>query len=170
MNVKTINANKNDIIHVVIESPQYSSNKYMYDTELKEFRLKKALPRGTEFPFDFGFVPNTLCNDGEPMQALVLVEGQTYPGCLLTAKVIGVLEATETGKDNKVLRNDRLIAVSVESQLYAGITDLKDLDKNVLIQIEKFFMDYNKYEGRVFKPLRWGGVKVAIKKIHDCKE
>lgn len=170
MNVKTVSTCMSDIIHVVIESPQYSSNKYMYDAELKEFRLKKALPKGTEFPFDFGFIPNTLCDDGEPLQALVLIEGETYPGCLLTARVIGVLEATETAADNKPLRNDRLIAVSIDSYIYKNIQDVKDLDKDRRMQVEHFFKEYNRFENRIFKPLKWSSAAVAWKKIDDCKE
>ncbi|MGN6646006.1 MAG: inorganic diphosphatase [Cytophaga sp.] len=169
MNLKTLKVHKNEIVHVVIETPQYSANKYAYDPDLKIFKLKKTLPLGYEFPFDFGFIPNTVCEDGDPLDVLVLIEGQTYPGCLVSARLVGILEATQTEK-NKAIRNDRLIAVSTESQLYADITDLKELNKNILTQIEKFFIDYNKHEGKVFKPLRWGGVKAAIKKIKDCKE
>ena len=161
---------KSDIVHVVIETPQYSINKYAYDPELKEFSLEKTLPRGNTFPFDFGFVPNTLCTDGEPIDALVLIEGQTYPGCVLAARLIGVLEAIETGDDKKPIRNDRLIAVSIESQLYKNITDVKDLNKTLIHDIEKFFITYNKHEEKVFRPLKWNNARAALKKMQECKE
>jgi len=161
---------KNDIVHVVIETPQYSANKYVYDPELKDFSFKKKLPAGSSFPFDFGFVPNTLCEDGEPIDALILIEGQTYPGCVLAARLIGILEATETGENNKPIRNDRLIAVSIESELYKNIIDIKDLNKNLIHDIEKFFIDYNKHEEKVFKPVKWSNAKAALKKVHTCKE
>ncbi len=169
MNVKSIAAHKNEIVHVVIETPQYSSNKYAYDPELKIFKLKKTLPLGYEFPFDFGFVPNTLCEDGDPLDVLVLIEGQTYPGCLIAARLIGILKASQAEGDKSV-RNDRLVAVSIESKMYEGITDIKQLNKNMLAQIENFFIDYNKQEGKVFKPLKWGDAKSALKKIKECKE
>lgn len=170
MRVKNVQSYKTDIIHVVVETPQYSSSKYAYDPELKEFSLKKTLPQGSAFPFDFGFVPNTLCDDGDPIDALVLVEGETYPGCILAARLVGVLEATETGKNNKPVRNDQLIAVSVESQLYKDIKDVKELNKKITDQIESFFITYNKQEGKIFKPLKWNNARAALKKVHTCKE
>lgn len=170
MRVKSIQPYKSDIIHVVVETPQYSADKYAYDPELKTFSLKKTLPNGSAFPFDFGFVPNTLCDDGDPIDALVLVEGETYPGCVLAARLVGVLEATEAEKNNKPVRNDRLIAISVDSELYKNITDIKELDKKVTDQIEDFFVRYNKYEGKVFKPLKWNNANAARKKVEACKE
>lgn len=164
-----MNAYKKDIVHVIIETPQYSSNKYAYDSELKVFKLKKTLPLGSAFPFDFGFVPNTICEDGDPLDVLVLIEGQTYPGCLVAARLVGILKATQT-EGNKTMRNDRLVAISIESQLYKDITDIRQLNKNMLSQIEHFFIDYNKHENKVFKPLKWGNAKDAFKKIKDCKE
>ncbi len=170
MKLKHTQSYKSDIIHVVVETPQYSLGKYAYDPELKAFSLKKTLAAGNAFPFDFGFVPNTLCDDGDPVDALVLVEGETYPGCILAARLVGVLEAIEVDKDNKPVRNDRLIAVSVESQLYKDITDVKELDKKFIHKIEDFFMSYNKQEGKTFTPLKWNNAKAAHKKVLTCKE
>jgi inorganic pyrophosphatase len=171
MNIENIKPfKKNNIVHVVIETPQYSPNKYAYDPELKIFKLKKTLPLGSEFPFDFGFIPNTICEDGDPLDVLVLIEGQTYPGCLVCSRLVGVLEASQTEKNGKTLRNDRLIAISVESMLYADVFDIKELNKNMVKQIEDFFINYNKQEGKVFKPLKWGGTKSAIKKVKQYKE
>ncbi|ABG58515.1 inorganic pyrophosphatase (PPase) [Cytophaga hutchinsonii ATCC 33406] len=170
MKVRHAQPYKGDIIHVVVETPQYSLEKYAYDRDLKAFSLKKTLPAGSAFPFDFGFVPNTLCDDGDPVDALVLVEGETYPGCILAARLVGVLEAVEADKNNKQVRNDRLIAVSVESQLYKNITDVKELDKKMIHSIEDFFTSYNKQEGRTFKPLKWNNAKAAHKKVLTCKE
>lgn len=169
MKVKNIQSYKNDVIHVVVETPQYSSNKYAYDPELKTFNVQKTLA-GNAFPFDFGFVPNTLCDDGDPIGALVLMEGQTYPGCVLAARLVGILEATETEENHKPVRNDRLIAVSIESRLYDEITDVNELDENTVNKIEEFFIRYNKQEGKVFKPLRWNNAKAAHKKVLVCKE
>jgi len=169
MNTRNIHSHKNEIVHVVIETPQYSTNTYGYDPDLKVFKQKQTLP-GSAFPFDFGFVPNTLCEDGDPLDVLVLIEGQTYPGCLLTTRLIGILEAQQADENAKPIRNDRLIAISVESQLYSDITDVKELDKDMIKQMENFFIDYNKREGRIFKPLRWGNAKLALKKIHACKD
>ena len=170
MKLKTSQACKTDIIYVVVETPQHSSDKYEYNPDLKAFSFKKTLPVGSTFPFDFGFVPNTLCDDGDPIDALVLIEGETYPGCVLATRLVGMLEATETEKDHKPIRNDRLIAVSIESQLYKSITDVKELNKDMIDQIEKFLIAYNKEEGKVFKPLKWNNARAALKKIQTCKE
>lgn len=169
MRLASINPYKNNIVHVVIETPQYSVNQYGYDSEVKDFCLKKTLS-GNTFPFDFGFIPNTLCDDGDPIAALVLMEGQTYPGFIVAARLIGMLKTTEIDENNKPIQNDRLIAVSIESHLYSNIKDVKDLNKNLIRDIEKFFIQYNKHEHKVIKPLKWNNAESAFKKVHACKE
>src|SRR6476661_6718690 len=92
---------KNDLLNVIIETPRNSQNKFNYVPELDLFRLKKALPLGTVFPFDFGFVPNTLAEDGDPVDVLVIMEGSSYPGCLVQCRPIGILKAEQTEKSGK---------------------------------------------------------------------
>src|SRR6202051_786735 len=93
--------NDNLLIQVVIETPKGSRNKYDFDSEEKVFRLKKVLPAGMTFPYDFGFVPRTLADDGDPVNVLVLMDEPAFPGCLLKCRIIGIIEGEQKGKNEK---------------------------------------------------------------------
>src|SRR5947209_2197127 len=101
-------------LYVVIETPKGSRNKYAFDEMKGLYKLKKVLPLGTLFPFDFGFVPSTLGDDGDPLDVLLLMDEPVFPGCLVAARLLGVIEAEQT-EDGETERNDRLIAVSAAS-------------------------------------------------------
>src|SRR6187397_2515854 len=94
-----------DSVKVIIETPQGSRNKFKYDPDLRMFKLSKVLPEGMVFPYDFGFVPSTNGDDGDPVDVLVLMDEPTFPGCLLECRLVGVLEAgqEEKKKKNKTL-------------------------------------------------------------------
>jgi inorganic pyrophosphatase len=98
------------IVHVIIETPKGSRNKYCYEEKTGFFKLKKILPSGMIFPLDFGFIPQTKGGGGDPLDVLIIMEKHTYPGCLLECKIIGVIEATQKEKGKKIIRNDRIIA------------------------------------------------------------
>src|SRR5690349_9995417 len=98
-------------LHIVVETPKASRNKYAYDFRLGMLRLKKVLPVGLVFPFDFGAVPGTEGDDGDPLDVLVLMEEPVPPGCLVEAELVGVIEA-EQSEDGKTERNDRLVAIA----------------------------------------------------------
>jgi len=159
---------KDNVINVVIETPKGSRNKYAYDKELKAFRLKKLLPVGVMFPFDFGYIPNTKGEDGDPIDILVIMDEAAYPGCMVECRLIGVLRAVQSEEEDMV-ENDRLIAVSTLSQIYQDINELEDLNKNVLRQIESFFVYYNTLEDKKFKPKGWGNAKEACHLIKEAK-
>ena len=106
-----------EFVRVVIESPQGARHKLKYDPTTEAFELKKTLPAGMAFPFDFGFIPSTLGGDGDPLDSLVLMEKESFVGCLIGVRVIGVIEAEQT-KDGKATRNDRLITAAVHSLIY----------------------------------------------------
>src|SRR4051794_28861688 len=101
-----------DQLNVIVETPMGCRNKYAYDPELGLFQLRKALPEGMVFPFDFGFVPATQGGDGDPLDVLVITEEAAYPGCLIHARLLGVIEAEQKGK-GKAERNDRLVAAAI---------------------------------------------------------
>jgi len=165
MKINKILAHTNDIVNVVIETPKGSQNKFDYDPKLKIFVLKKSLPMGTVFPFDFGFIPNTRGQDGDPLDALVIMDQPAYPGCLIQCRPLGVLKATQREHNGKEVRNDRFVAISNCSVLYKGIHHIEDLNKGMTAEIENFFIDYNKHEGKKFTPLGWGGIKASMKMI-----
>src|SRR5215216_1233714 len=130
-------------LNVVIDTPKGSRNKYNYDEGLCLFRLGGVLPAGAWFPFDFGFVPSTLGGDGDPLDVLVLMDEPAFPGCLVRARLVGVVEAEQTERDGATERNDRLIGVAAESRLLRHVRALGSLSPDLLEEIEHFFVSYN---------------------------
>jgi inorganic pyrophosphatase len=153
-----------DDLAVVIETPKGSPNKYDYDPDCGAFRLAGVLPDGQYFPYDFGFVPSTLAEDGDPLDVLVLLDAPVPVGCVLTARLIGVIEAEQHEKDGAI-RNDRLLAVATHAHTHQHVKTLNDLRPKQVDEIEAFFVDYNRAKGKKFKPLKRAGPKVAAKLI-----
>jgi len=117
---------KDDLLQVVIETPAGSRNKFAFDPDQSVFALKKVLPAGMVFPYDFGFLPQTLAPDGDPIDVLLLMDEPAYPGCLVASRLIGVIEGEQIDGKKKV-RNDRLVAVANANHMYANIRKLEDL-------------------------------------------
>jgi inorganic pyrophosphatase len=107
---------ESDLLQVVIETPKGSRNKFAFDTDLKIFALTKVLPAGMTFPYDFGFVPPTLAEDGDPTDVLALMDEPAFAGCFLKCRIIGIIEA-EQGSKKKTIRNDHRRGRRTESQL-----------------------------------------------------
>ncbi len=162
-------AEEKGTIDIIIETPRGCRNKYAYDEEAKAFRLTKIMPAGAVFPFDFGFIPNTKGEDGDPLDVLVIMDEAAYPGCIIECRIIGALKAKQTERDGTTVQNDRLIAVSVVSHTYNDITELKNLNKNVQNEIEHFFVSYNSQAGKVFKPEGWADAEEALGLIEKGK-
>jgi len=153
-------------LNVVIETPQGSRNKYDYDEEVRLFCLHHVLPRGATFPFDFGFVPSTQGDDGDPLDVLVLMDQPAFTGCLVHARLIGVIEAEQT-EAGKTLRNDRLLAVAAASQTHSHIDSVEQLPGELLDEIEHFFVSYNAMRDRRFKPIGRKGADRAAALIQE---
>jgi inorganic pyrophosphatase len=147
-------------IHVVIDTPAGSRNKYKYDTELGVFRISRMLPAGAVFPYDFGSIPQTRAPDGDPLDALVLGLAPSFPGCLVTARLVGVLHAQQT-EAGRTIRNDRLIAIGETPVNPARLKQLRSLDPQRLRDIEHFFESYNRRQGRDFRITGRGDRKAA---------
>ena len=147
-------------IDVVIETPKGSRNKYAYDEKERSFRLSKVLPEGMMFPYDFGYVPGTRSEDGDPLDVLVLMDEPTFPGCVVECRLVGVLQA-EQEEENEMKRNDRLIAVASASQTYAGVKDISSLSDTLIRQIEGFFTNYQKLRDVRFAILDRKGATAA---------
>lgn len=141
-----------DIIQVVIETPKGSRNKYAFDPEQKVFGLKKVLPVGMAFPYDFGFVPSTKAGDGDPLDVLVLMDEPAFPGCLLKCRPIGVIEG-EQGKKKDAERNDRIVAIEQDNHSYAHVKHIDDLGKRFVREIEEFFVNYHELSGKQYRIL-----------------
>lgn len=152
-------------VHVVVETPRGSAAKLEYDPDLKAFTLSKALILGLTYPYDWGFIPSTKGDDGDPLDALVLHEAATAPGLILKCKIIGVLEVEQRAKGKKPIRNDRLIAVPRESHREKADKDARDLSKQVRQEIEKFFVATDELDDKTLKFLGWKGPKTGERLI-----
>lgn len=159
---------KIETVDIVIETPKGCRNKYAYDEEIHAFRLKKILPVGAVFPFDFGFIPGTKGEDGDPLDVLVIMDEPAYPGCVIECRVVGALKAKQSEQE-KMEENDRLIAVSVVSEAYADVRELEDINKKILEQIQHFFVSYNEQAGKKFEPQGWADSKEAGRLIRKAQ-
>ena len=126
-------------LNVIIETPKGSRNKYKYDAKQNVFALHKVLPAGNTFPYDFGYIPSTRGPDGDPLDVLVLMDEKVFTGCLITARLIGVIKA-EQNEDGTKIRNDRLIAVATESHDQRDIHSIDQLNDHLVEEIEQFFV------------------------------
>jgi inorganic pyrophosphatase len=132
---------------VIVDTPKGSANKYKFDEELRSFKVSRILPLGLSFPFDFGSVPGTRAADGDPLDVLVLLDTPTFPGCLLTTRLIGGFRARQR-EGRRMIRNDRLIAVPETPVNPASLRSIHALPASQLDQIEHFFRSYNQAQGR----------------------
>jgi inorganic pyrophosphatase len=126
----------------IVETPRGCRSKYDYDTKSGLFELTGILPAGLAFPLAFGFVPNTLGEDGDPLDVLILADEDLPVGCLLTVTLLGVIEAEQT-EQRRTCRNDRLVAKVSESRAYADVRDLACLGEAFAGELTSFFVTYN---------------------------
>ena len=145
----------------IIETPKGCRNKFDYDPDFDLFRLGGLLPEGMMFPFDFGFIPSTLGEDGDPLDIMVLMDAPAHVGCLMDVRIIGVIEARQT-QDGETKSNDRLLGVAVHSYEHEGLETIDDVSTTLLAQVEAFFISYNKQRGKRFKVTGTGGPKRAV--------
>jgi len=153
---------RRDRVNVVVETPRGCRNKFKFDEKLNLFRLNAVLPAGSVFPFDFGYIAGTRAEDGDPLDVLVLIDEPAFTGCVVEARLIGVMEAEQT-EDGTTTRNDRLLAVASDSKDHESVKTAKDLDKRLLEEIEHFFVSYNQLSDKKFKILGLRGPKAAAK-------
>jgi len=146
----------------IIETPKGSRNKFRYDRKTRLFMLGGILPEGMIFPFDFGFLPSTLGEDGDPLDIMVMLEAPAQMGCLLEVRLIGVIKAIQTEKKVSK-RNDRLLGTAIHSHEHGHLESITDISSPLLSQIEEFFVSYNKQRGKQFQIKDVEGPKKAIK-------
>lgn len=157
---------KKNCCKVIIETPKGGRNKFKYDEASGLFKLGGLLPEGLSFPFDFGFAPGTLGGDGDPLDVLVLMEEPAHVGCLLEARIVGVIEAEQIENKRRAV-NDRLIGVAIHSYSHEDVANIDQVNASLLDQIEEFFISYNKSRGRSFRPTGRHGPKRAAKVIEE---
>lgn len=154
---------------VVVETPKGSRNKYAFDATEKVFRLKKVLPAGMAFPYDFGFVPRTEADDGDPVDVLVLMDEPAFPGCVLQCRPIGIIEG-EQGNAKKKERNDRIVAVQKDAHSWEDVKTIDDLGDPFCRELEEFFVNYHKLTGKQYRVLGVkgpGAIRKMIKRLRE---
>lgn len=141
-------------LSVIIETTRGSHLKYRHDPETGLFELRKALPLGMVFPYDFGFIPGTKGDDGDPVDAMVISEFTSFTGCRMKCRIIGALLAEQSEKRKKI-RNDRFFFIPTDSVTFSNIKTMQDLGKEHNQQLRDFFINYNKVDDKIFTPIKW---------------
>jgi len=155
-------------LHVVVETPKGSRNKYAFDQEQRVFILKKVLPVGMAFPYDFGFIPSTKGGDGDPVDVLVLMDEPAFPGCLLKCRPVGIIEGEQVDRKTKTKeRNDRIVAVENANHSYAHIAHVNKLGKKFVHELEEFFVNYHQLTGQKYRVLDVKGPGAARRRIKN---
>lgn len=154
-------------VDIVVETPKGSAQKYDYVPNTPFFRLSKILPAGMVFPYDFGFIPKTKGEDGDPLDVIVISEFNSFPGVIIKCRIIGGIKAEQSKNEEskELIRNDRFIAVPKCSNIFQDIAEVKDLPKQIMTELEEFFVDYNKLEGKKFKVLKMMDAKESKTQI-----
>jgi inorganic pyrophosphatase len=161
---------RNGHVVAVIETPSGSGNKLKFDVDLGAYRLDRVLPAGMQFPFEFGFIPETLAEDGDPLDVLVLLDAPVPAGCIIEVRLIGIIEAEQRERRKRTWeRNDRLVAVAGGPKGHAALQSLADVDPFRLQAIESFFATYHLLDGERFRVTARRGVaaaEAAIRRSH----
>lgn len=155
-------------LQVIIETPKGSRNKFAFDPKRKIFTLKAVLPAGMVFPYDFGFLPKTLAADGDPVDVLLLMDEPAFPGVVVRSRLIGIIEGEQV-EGKKKTRNDRLLAVAEANHLYANIRSWQDLPKTFMKELEEFFVNYHRLQGKQYRLIGCRGIGEAERQIKEAK-
>jgi len=146
-----------EAFHVVIESPRGSTSKFKYDPDRQVMTLSRPLTNGLTYPYDWGFVPSTRAPDGDPLDAIVMWDGTSYPGVVLPCRPIGVLRVEQTNPTTrKRERNDRLAALPTKAPRWDSVKSVSELGEPVRREIEQFFLTAVAFEGKELAILGWG--------------
>ncbi|TCP54673.1 inorganic pyrophosphatase [Tumebacillus sp. BK434] len=151
------------IVNAFIEIPTGSQNKYEYDKENNRFMLDRVLFSPMHYPTEYGYIENTLAEDGDPLDILVLTTFPTFPGCVIESRVLGVLIMTDDkGKDEK------LLAVPTQDPRFANVHSLDDVAPHVLKEISHFFQVYKDLENKTVQIDGWEGVETAQRLLDEA--
>lgn len=152
-----------DLVDVVVEIPKLSRNKYEYDKEQGVFRLDRVLHSPLHYPVDYGFIPQTYEEDGDPVDVMVFVDEPSYQGSVLEVRPIGLLRMLDEGRPD-----DKILAVPVGNPRFREMYDIEDLPPHLLKELEHFFSVYKELEGKETKVLEWKGAPAAREAIEHA--
>jgi inorganic pyrophosphatase len=148
-------------VYAVVETPRGSRAKLEFDPKLRVFTLAKPLLVGLTYPYDWGFIPSTEAEDGDPLDVLIIHDAATYPGLVLQCKPIGVLELVQLQKGKKE-RNDRVFVIPDRSPFEGDLQDIRRLPARAIEELERFFEATDSLERKQLKFLGWRGPAKAI--------
>jgi inorganic pyrophosphatase len=151
-------------VHCIVEIPKGSRNKYEWDEELQAIRLDRFLFSSVVYPTDYGYIPNTLAEDGDPLDAMVCVSEATFPGCVIAVKVIALFRM----RDDKGV-DDKVVCVPFSDPNWNSIEKLEDLPLNLRDEISHFFSIYKQPEGKVVKVDGWFPAEDAMEEIEASR-
>ena len=154
---------KPGLVNILIEIPGGSKNKYEFDKDINAFALDRVLFASVKYPYDYGFIPNTLADDGDPLDGMVIMDEPTFPGCVITAKPIGMLEMVDGGD-----RDEKILCVPSEDPRYSQVSSLKDIAPHRLEEIAEFFRTYKNLEKKVTEILGWKDVDAVKPLVDQC--
>ena len=154
------------VLDIIIETPRGHTEKFNFDPSSGRFKLKKILPAGMVFPYDFGFIPNSKGQDGDPLDALIFSEITSFPGCVVECRLLGALICEQKQNGNSI-RNDRFLFVPIHSQQFSDVKTITDINPIVLKEIEAFFTQYNQLEGKEFRVMERLNDEAAFQCIKD---
>jgi inorganic pyrophosphatase len=148
---------KPGLLNVLIEIPAGSKNKYEFDKDMNAFALDRVLYASVVYPFDYGFIPNTLADDGDPLDGLVIMDQPTFPGCVIAARPVGMMEMIDGGD-----RDEKILCVPDKDPRYAHVKSLKDIPQHRLDEIAEFFQTYKNLEKKTVEILGWKDVDAVM--------
>lgn len=154
-----------DEVFAVIECPRGTENKYEYDRSNHIFILDRVLYSAVHYPGDYGFIPQTYDEDGDPLDVLVLVTNPTFPGCVLKVRPIGILRMNDQG-----LQDDKVLAVPIGDPRFNGYRSISNPPAHILREIAYLFETYKGPENKEVKVQGWEDVDVARKTIRKCMQ
>jgi inorganic pyrophosphatase len=159
---------KGNLVQVIVETPAGCRNKYSFDVEQGIFAHKKTLPAGMSFPYNFGFLPQTMAPDGDPIDVLLLMDEPAFPGISVRGRLIGVIEGQQVAGKKKI-RNDRLIVVAEATHRYENVRKLRDLPDKWTNEVQEFFVNYHDLEGKKYQLLGTKGASEALRLIRKAR-
>ncbi|NJL83298.1 MAG: inorganic diphosphatase [Chloroflexaceae bacterium] len=154
---------KPGLVNVLIEIPAGSKNKYEFDKDLNALALDRVLYSSVQYPYDYGFIPNTLADDGDPLDGMVLIDQPTFPGCIIAARPIGMLEMIDGGD-----RDEKLLCVPDKDPRFKQVFSLQDLAQHRLDEIAEFFGTYKRLEKKAVEILGWKDVEAVMALVEQC--
>ncbi|WP_069789649.1 inorganic diphosphatase [Cyanobacterium sp. IPPAS B-1200] len=154
---------KAGLINVLVEIPGGSKNKYEFDKDMNAFILDRVLFSSVKYPYDYGFVPNTLADDGDPLDGMVMMDEPTFAGCVIAARPVAMLEMIDGGD-----RDEKILCVPAEDPRYDHVKSLKDIAPHRLEEIAEFFRSYKNLEKKETKILGWKDVDQVAPLVQEC--